>query len=345
MPPAEEKHPYSRRDVAVHLTQRTLAEFLDDRGPQLAASISYHVLFSLFPLAIVLTALFSIFSRLTGVRASAINTIVDAVPLSESGASSLRHLLEGATGSRSSLGLLGLVGLIWAASGMMAALRSALNAAWDVEQVRPFLKGKLIDIGLVFAAATGILASLGVTIAVRLLASHAPDSPLGSSWATWLLGAAVPLAYAFALVFLLYRFIPAARVEPRYAWPPALGVAVLYVLGQNLFAFYLQQFGHYNALYGSLGAVVAFMFFVYLGASVLLLGAELASEWPRSLRAFERGEVEQGPPFSVQLVQFARGLWVRERQQESERETKRAQRTKGSEGPSAGARSGRAGRA
>jgi membrane protein len=305
--------PYSRRDLALHLTERTLAEFLDDRGPQLAASISYHVLFSLFPLAIVLTALFGIVSRLTGIRASAINTIVDAVPLSASGASRLRHLLEGATGSRSSLGLLGLVGLVWAASGMMAALRSALNAAWDVEQVRPFLKGKLIDIGLVFAAATGILASIGLTIAVRLLASHAPDSPLSSGWATWLLGVVAPLAYTFALTFLLYRFIPAARVESRYAWPPALGVAVLYVLAQNLFALYLQQFGNYNALYGSLGAVIAFMFFVYLGASVFLLGAELASEWPRSLRVFERGGVEQGPPFRVQLVQFIRGLWVRER--------------------------------
>jgi membrane protein len=323
MPAEKRRRSYSRKDLTIHLTERTFSEYSADRESQFAASISYHVLFSLFPLAIVVTAAFGVVSRLTGVRGSAINSIVDTLPLSSSGASSVRHLLEGATGSYSSLGFLGLIGLVWAASGMMTAVRNALNAAWKVEPHRPYLKGKLVDIGLVFTAALGAIVSLGLTIAVRIIADQDRllGSVLASGWAEWLLGVAAPLVYAFVLAFLLYRYIPAAKVESRFAWPPALAVACVYVLAQNLFALYLSHFGHYNAVYGSLGAAVALMFFVYLAASVFLLGAELTSEWPRARRAFERGAVEQGPPFTVQVRRFVRGLWMSEpHEDEKERE-------------------------
>jgi membrane protein len=316
------KRSYSRKDLAIHLTERTLSEYFADRESQFAASISYHVLFSLFPLAIVVTAIFGIVSSLTGVRGSAIDSIINALPLSASGASSVRHLLEGATGSYSSLGLIAILGLIWGASGMMNAIRSALDAAWDVTQARPYLKGKLIDVGLVFLAALGAIVSLGLTIAVRVIAdqSRLLGSVLATGWAQVLLGIVVPLAYAFLLAFILYRLIPAARVESRFAWPPALGVACVYVLAQNLFALYVSHFGHYNAVYGSLGAAVAFMFFVYLASSIFLLGAELTSEWPRARTAFEQGTVEPGPPFRVQVEQFVRGLWVSEHRAESRKE-------------------------
>jgi Virulence factor BrkB len=81
--------------------------------------------------------------------------------------------------------------------------------------------------------------------------------------------------------------------------------------GQHLFALYVRSFGHYNAIYGSLGAVIAFMFFVYLSAEFLLLGAEMASEWPRVRDRLERGDTEQGPPFGQQLKAGLRGLWQR----------------------------------
>ena len=111
------------------------------------------MLFSIFPLAIVLTGILGIVVQLTGLQADLVDTIVRNVPVSASGEEQLRSLLEGATSSYSALGLLGVLGLVWAASGMMAAVRVALNAAWDVDEARPFLKGKLIDVGLVFMVA------------------------------------------------------------------------------------------------------------------------------------------------------------------------------------------------
>ncbi len=299
---------FRRRDFAARLLRRSLAQFAEDQCSQHAASIAYHVLFSLFPLAIVLAGASSLVLHATGSRADVIDTIVRNLPLSASGARDIRGLLLGATSSTAGLGLIAIVGLVYSASGMMTALRTALNQAWDVQQPRPFLKGKLIDLGLVFAVATLGLGSLALTIAARFLSAHAA-LPASASWAASVLG---PLVLAFGVSLFLYRVIPAAEVRLRDTWPAALIIAALLVVLQNLFALYVGNFAHYNAIYGSLGAVIAFMFFVYLGAELFLLGAEIASEWPKVRRELERGDTPQDqPPLASQIRAALRGLWVR----------------------------------
>ncbi|HZE05148.1 MAG TPA: YihY/virulence factor BrkB family protein [Solirubrobacteraceae bacterium] len=279
------------RAFVIRLARRSASEFLDDHCTQQAAAITYHVLFSLFPLAIVVAGASSLILHATGSRHSFIDTIVGQLPLSANGASDIRDLLLGATSKSAGLGLLGIIGLVYSASGMMASLRTALNRAWDVEEARPFLRGKLIDIALVAVAAAAGLTSLGLTIAARLIGA-------GSGIGGWLGSLLVPGAFAFALLVFLYRVVPAAEVRLANVWPAALLVAVLLVALQNLFAVYVANFAHYNAVYGSLGAVIAFMFFVYLGAQLVLFGAEVASEVPRvGLElARERRAADDSPP-------------------------------------------------
>ncbi len=277
-----------RRRLAV----RSVREFLDDRGPQLAAAISFHVLFSIFPLVIVLAGVFGIVVNATGVRADVVDTVVENAPLSEEGEDDLRRLLEGATGGLSALGLLALPGLLWSASGMMAAIRAALSAAWDVEDRRPFLRGKLVDVLLVLGAGLVVLLSAGLTVAART-AEEAAGVPV-------LLPQLAPAAVAFAVVLFLYRVVPATTPRLAHVWPPALLVAIAFVALQNLFAFYLENFGRYNAIYGSLGAVIAFLFFVYLSSNVFLLGAEVGAELARAsleqAGAGEKADVEPDRP-------------------------------------------------
>ena len=298
-----------RRRFASRLAARSLAEFQADRCSQFAASISYHVLFSIFPLAIVVTGASAIVLHATGSRGHAVDTLVGAVPLSATGADQLRRLLLGATSTSSAAGLVGIVGLVYSASGMMAAIRAALNDAWDVAEFRPFLRGKLVDVGLVSLVATLGLASLGVTVALRFADRIASSAGVpGVGWIAWGVGLGAPLLVAFAVLLFLYRVVPAAEVRVRDTWPAALVAAVLLVAAENLFAVYVGNFAHYNAVYGSLGAVIAFMFFVYLAASIFLLGAEVASEWPRVRAALERGEE---PPPRVPARAAVRGLWTR----------------------------------
>jgi membrane protein len=260
-----------RRDFALRLAKRSLVEFLDDGCPQLAASIAYHVLFSIFPLAIVAGGISGIVLDATGSQASTVDSVVRHLPLSPSGRDQVSELLLGATGHLSAVGLVGVTGLVYSASGMMSAIRTALNQAWDADRKRRFLRGKLVDVGLVALMAPVVLASLGLTILLHVIA--------GGGWLVF--SFAAPLLVVFAIVLFLYRVVPTVEVRVADAWPAALLVAALFTALENGFAVYVSRFGHYNAIYGSLGGVIAFMFFVYLSSQLFLLGAEVASEWPR----------------------------------------------------------------
>lgn len=100
----------------------------------------------------------------------------------------------------------------------------------------------------------------------------------------WYLGMALlPLAFSFVIFALVYRFVPNDRISWRDVWPGALLAAFLFEVAKNAFAWYLANFANYSLVCGSLGAVIAFLFWSYLSALILLLGAELASEYSRLL--------------------------------------------------------------
>jgi hypothetical protein len=103
---------------------------------------------------------------------------------------------------------------------------------------------------------------------------------------------------SFAIFAALYRFVPAVNTTFNEIWPGALFAATAFELAKIGFSFYIRNFGNYNAVYGSLGAVIVFMLFIFIAANVLLMGAEIASEWPR-VRA---GHYDRGLPASTPRV-------------------------------------------
>ncbi|MGH3444138.1 MAG: YihY/virulence factor BrkB family protein [Nocardioidaceae bacterium] len=270
------------------LTERSVREFIDDDCPQLAAAISYHVLLSIFPLIILLVSVFGLVVDDRSVRDNVVAGVTTYIPLTEHGTHSLQQLITQMQGGSAALGIVGVVGLVISASGMMTATRRALSSAWDADSRRSFVRGKLLDLLLVAVAAAVLGASFGLTIAVRLArsgsvgAAHALG-PLGSlaTTAGWLVGFLVPLLLAFGLFSFFYAVVPSVPTRWVRIWPGALVGAVGFQLLKEAFAFYLDHFAHYNAVYGSLGAAAAFIFFVYLSANVFLLGAEVAAEYPR----------------------------------------------------------------
>ena len=274
----------------VLLTRRSVVEFFDDDGPQLAAAISFHVLLSIFPLLILLLALTGVLADQHTVRDNAMKLVTTYIPLNGAGRQSLTHLLSQMQNGSTALGVLGLLGVLVAASGMMTATRRGLTRAWDAEPTRGLLRGKLFDLALVAVAGVVLGISFGLTLAVRMAraGSHAAAHALGplgpvAEAAGWLVGFAVPLLLAFGLFAFFYAVVPSTSAESRLAtaWPGAVVGALGFQLLKEGFAFYLDHFAHYDAVYGSLGAAAAFIFFVYLSANALLVGAEVASEYPR----------------------------------------------------------------
>jgi membrane protein len=164
--------------------------------------------------------------------------------------------------------------LIWAASAMMTSVRHGINVAWDSAHRRFFLRGKLLDLGLVALLGALAIGSLSVTLATRFLPDFvAPGKGL--------IGVVIPMFVSFAGFVLAYRVLPAVRTYIRDVWPAALGAALVLEIIKAGFAFYLGSISNNDVIYGSVGAIISFLLFVYLASNLLLLGAEFAAELPR----------------------------------------------------------------
>lgn len=302
------------------IARRAFVEFFDDHCPQRAAAISYYSLLSLFPLAILLASTFGLIVDDAAARMRVIDFVLDNVPLQQdAGARQLEDLLRSVTSDGRGFGIAGAAGLVFSASAVMGAVRQALNAAWDVEDPRPLLQGKLIDLVLVLAAGLVVLTSLAITLSVRLVASLG-DS-LGESGALareaiLLGGQLVPALLSFGVFMLLFGLVPAASTGLRDAWPGALVATLGIEAAKAGFTIYLQNVADYGAVYASLGSIVAFLVFIFVASNVFLFGAEVASEWPK----VRDGEPLPGPsdagPLGQRMRRGLRRLVVRPDQDE-----------------------------
>jgi membrane protein len=304
--------------TAGKLAGRSLREFFQDGCPQRAAAVSYYALLSLFPLVILAVAALSLVLDGASAREHVIDFVLDRAPLRpEAGRRDLGDLLTGVTDHSAGLGVFGAVGLLLAASGVMGAIRHGLNAAWDVDDPRPPLQGKLIDLLLVLGFGVAASVSLGLTLFVRLSASFAQrvgdrfgsDAPVTLvAWA----GHLVPVALSLSIFALLFRLVPAADAHLRNTWPGMIVAAAGFEATKTGFSVYLAHSTRYGVIYASLGSIVAFLVFVWLAANMLLLGAEVASEYARLRREPpDAGDDAAATPLRHRVAGALRGLVVR----------------------------------
>lgn len=226
------------------------------------------------------------------------------------------------------LTLLGLLGMAWSASAMFGAIRKSLNIAWDTEVHRPVVQQKLVDLGMV--AGLGLLLGLSVagTAALRTLQTLSDDAlgPLstGSGFFWSVVPLFLPAIFSFTVFMLAYRYVPNAPTSFRTVWPGALLATVLFELLKNGFAIYIANFSNYAGTYGALGGILLFMTWLYLTATILLVGAEVASEYPRVLRG-DYAAAEAQPavkrPVEETVRRTVRGLFVQHKDEPDDGET------------------------
>jgi membrane protein len=266
-------------------SRRAVLEFVDDRGHRSAAQISFFAILSFIPLVLLLAAAFGLVFDDNAVQNRIIDTVFDNVPLAnDSDRPKLERSVADALDQAGRLGIFSTLLLIAAASGVMGALRHSINEAWDIEQRPPLLQRKALDVALILGGTAILALSVSLT-ATHRLADVLDDEGDGG----WLLAALLDVAgNVLPIVFLalgllfLYRVLPMHSEPLRDIWPgallAALGLAVV-KLGLEL---YFEQFADLGAIYGSLGAAMALLIFVYASANVIVFGAEFASEWARA---------------------------------------------------------------
>tara|TARA_B100001123_G_scaffold450884_1_gene624716 strand:+ start:8846 stop:9826 length:981 start_codon:yes stop_codon:yes gene_type:complete len=270
------------------LAKYSVLGFLDDNCAQMAAAISYYVLFSLFPLVIFSIGVLGLVLQDNEFERILIDELIGLLPVDAGGAQDIENAVRELTGpSSGALGVLGLVGMAWVASAMFAVIRRSLEIAFDLSGRRPFVRQKLVDFGMMAMLGLIFLASLGGTTTLRVAREVIEDTQVlgllaGNLGAGWSVAAFLVLsAFSFVAFALLYWLVPATHVRLSHVWPGALLAAVVFEGMKLAFGIYLEHFGRYDLIFGSLGAVIAFLFLVFLSANTLLLGAEISAAYPR----------------------------------------------------------------
>jgi membrane protein len=284
---------------AARTAQMAVGDFFADGCPKLAAAISYYTLFAIFPLAILGVAVLGFVFGSEDAREEIVQGVLGALPLTEEqGRADVEQLLREVTQGAGSASLLALVALAFSASGVMGALRFALNTVWGYADERPPLTGKLLDVLAVLGVGLALLASLGITVAAR---------ELGAS--RLVLGEVLPALVAFGVFLLVLHGVPARRTPFRDAWPGALVGAIGLTLAKLAFLVYLDRADGLSAVYAGLATVVAFLLFAWLSTNLFLLGAQVAVAWP----CVRDDRLPEGPeePFSMQVKRWLRGFVVR----------------------------------
>ncbi len=261
------------------LTQLAIKKIAEDELSTRSASLSYYFLLALFPMFLFLVSLVGIFAGPgTQLRESIMSGLGRLAPGSASA------LVQGVINQtfKSSSGIklaAGILGALWAASGGMGAVVVSLNVIYGVTENRPWWKQKLTIVGLTVTLAGLIVIALvlvlyGAKIG-QVLASHVGmGDAFGMAWKV--LQWAVSFAAMFLSFSIVYYFAPNIE-ERKWYWvtPGAVAGVALWLIASLGFRVYLHFFNSYSATYGSLGAVIILMLWLYMTGFAILIGGEV----------------------------------------------------------------------
>lgn len=242
-----------------------------------AAELSYYFLLALFPLLIFLT---SIIGFLPGTHSGLVSDLDRIVP--PDAMKLVRETLADVVSHRSG-GLLSfsLILSLWSASSGVASLMNGLNRAYDIVETRSFWKRRLVAVGLTIAAVVLVASgSALILIGNRLghLIQRSFEVSARFAFVSTLLGYVVGLVLLLSGIAALYFFGPNIKKKKQPIRPGALFATSGIIIGSLVFSLYLRFAPSVSATYGSLGAVVTLMLWLYLIGLVLLIGGEINAE-------------------------------------------------------------------
>jgi membrane protein len=276
----------------VWLLRHTILAAVDDNCFGIAKGAAYSALLSFFP---VLTAAATI---LVQARASFVSTRIERA-LSEivpPGSEGLVVQQFRVTGARPvSLLVVAAIISLWAASGVIKSLIEGFQAAYRVPNRRDFLHSNLVAILLVLLAAAPLFSATLLVIfgdqVERIVMNAIRVDPylLPFSWLWRLAGKVGRYSVAFCATVLatalLYYFGPNRSQQWRLVWPGAILATVLWLAATSGFAWYARNVAKYNVMYGSIGAGIALLVWMYFMAIIALIGCEFNAQYERRFRS------------------------------------------------------------
>ena len=260
------------------ILETALRTFTEKQAAQASAGLAYYTFFSIFPLMLAFVAGGSYFLDSHQVFNTVTQFIQQALPISRQ---VINENIEEILKQRGTAGIVSLLILLWSASGMFTNLAYNINLAWPRAARRNFIQSRLVGLWMIAGLIGLILLSLilsWVTTRLPFMSiARDTDSPTDllvlrviSALGSWLM--------IFLAFLTLYHWIPRLRVR----WSSTLWGALIASLAWKAvtagFGWYLgSSFGQYQMVYGSLGAIVAFLFLMYIISLITLFGAHLSA--------------------------------------------------------------------
>lgn len=244
-----------------------------------AGAITFFTLLALFPALAALVSIYGLFADPASISRN-LDALSGVVP--EGGMTIISDQVRSlASKGGTALGFGALIGLgtsLWTANQGTKALFDALNIVYDEKETRSFLQRTALTLAFTLGIILFVLLALAAVVAVPVALNVVGLGTVGDLLLRLLRWPLLLAALAVLLAFI-YRFGP-SRERARWHWVTWGGgvAAVLWVLGSIGFSYYVSHFGTYNKTYGSLGAVVGFMTWLWLSATIILVGAEVNAE-------------------------------------------------------------------
>lgn len=262
------------------------AEMIRDDVFGAAAQLAYYFLLAFFPFVVFLVALLAVLpvdEVLIRKRDLLAELERFAAVLPGGAADLVRRTVDSLTQHRSGLLSVTAAGALLAASGGMRPVMATLNRAWGVPEGRAYGKRFLLGLGMTLVFVVLVMSGIMLLSLSNRLDVWIAEN-WGAFWATaWRLGS---LASGYGVLLFVVEFIyhvaPNVRRPWRWITPGSVLAVFLWLAGTRLFSMYVSHFGRYELLYGSLGAVVVFLLWLYIAGLAVLVGGELNAELERS---------------------------------------------------------------
>lgn len=258
------------------ILQAAIHSFTEKQAAQASAGLAYYTFFSIFPLMLVFIAGGSYFLDSHQVFNTVTQFVQQALPISRQVINeNLREILE----ERGTAGIVSLLILLWSASGMFTNLAYNINLAWPRARRRNFLQNRLVGLWMI----VGMIVLIVLSLVLGWVTHRLPLTRLADASPAWLAVLRLLSAFGswlmiFLVFFTLYHWIPTLRVRWRATLWGALLASLAWKAVTAGFGWYLgSSFGQYQLVYGSLGAIVAFLFLIYIISFITLFGAHLSA--------------------------------------------------------------------